>query len=546
MYGSDSYYYLFDLDKCMELLDLAAEYSTKSGNKPKIAAVHMRQGALLTQMGKFAESSLSIQAARSIFVELKDTANILGANNSLSVLYSELKFFKEASALREESIELSKKLHGNPRLDLLYFNAAVDSREKGDDVQRIAYLKLLEPLVSNGNQLLVSELMVDCELAIAYAETDSLKLAEHYFDKLVSNKEELERGANNDLFVEASKQLAFARKDYEEAIKFGKEHLELKKERGVIVEIYNAEKFLANVYKAAGDLDMENHHLVAYYKIFDSISNVRNVQTLAYYQTIYETEKRDLKIEAQESNISFLKEKDKVKNQLVVLGGLGTFGLFGLFWLIRSRNFERKKQKLQVAFTRDILKTQERERARIASELHDSIGQKLLVIKNALVTKNADDKNEIEMVSETIKEVREMSHNLHPFQFEKLGLMRSLKNMIESFQKSSNVFYSEEIEVHNELLDKEKGINIFRMIQEAMVNVEKHAGATACNLSVTETKDDLLFKLKDNGKGFKKEFASQGLGMKTLHERAQLIGGHLEVLSELGKGTTIILSVPKA
>jgi signal transduction histidine kinase len=221
---------------------------------------------------------------------------------------------------------------------------------------------------------------------------------------------------------------------------------------------------------------------------------------------------------------------------------------FSVLWLIRSRNFARNKQKLQVSFTKDILKTQENERARIAGELHDSIGQKLLILKNALVGNNNKADKEIDLVGETIKEVREMSHSLHPFQFEKLGLVQSLKNMVETFQKNSNIFYSEDIEILENSIAKEKAIYIFRMLQEAITNVEKHAEATACNLSALEEKKQVIFILKDNGKGFvmnKNPTESKGLGMKTLEERARFIQAELNIDSILTKGTTMTLRIPK-
>ena len=171
--------------------------------------------------------------------------------------------------------------------------------------------------------------------------------------------------------------------------------------------------------------------------------------------------------------------------------------------------------------------------------------KKLLIIKNALRLKEKEAKTEIDLVGETIKEVREMSHTLHPFQFEKLGLITSLKNMVEVLQKNSKVFYSEDIEIVDGLIEKEKEIHVFRILQEALTNVEKHAQATACNLAAEDGKTHLLFTVKDNGTGFKNEASNEGLGMKTLRERAQLIGAALDITSESGKGTVLTLKIPK-
>ena len=96
-------------------------------------------------------------------------------------------------------------------------------------------------------------------------------------------------------------------------------------------------------------------------------------------------------------------------------------------------------------------------------------------------------------------------------------------------------------------MTKENEIYVFRMLQEAMTNVEKHSQATACNLTSKETKNYLVFTLKDNGKGFKADSmnTNEGLGMKTLKERAQYIGATLDIESVPEKGSSVSIKIPK-
>lgn len=547
IYGADSYYYLGNQPAALQELATAEKYATLSKNERRIATVAVRIGMAKAEMGKAAEASQKYRYAANIFQELKDTIQYLNTSVALSILYSQNDFFEEAKKVREDGIELSKKTNGNPYLTEFYFNSGADYRMKKEYKNWIKYLRLAKEENEKSPQKKFRLPIILSDLAIAAAITDSVMLAEKYLTEFKTQIPNYDNQNNRGYYIEALKQIAFAKKNYSEALRYGSEHLALKRQENSYVEIINAEKFMANVYHSIGDSINKNKHLVSYYVIKDSISSVKNVQNLSYYQTLYETEKRDLKIEAQETNIALLNEKNKVKNQWLLFGGLGFLSLFGFVWVIRSRNFARKKQKLQENFTKDILKTQESERARIASELHDSVGQKLLMIKNSLASKEKEDKNEIDLVGETIKEVREMSHNLHPFQFEKLGLMTSLKNMVETFQKNSNVFYSEALETPDGLMAKEKEIYVFRMLQEAMTNAEKHANATACNLASKETKSHLIFTLKDNGKGFKTDTntLNEGLGMKTLKERAHFIGAHLKIDSMPEKGTTVTLKISK-
>lgn len=548
IYGSDSYLYTGDYKKAIEELQQAEIYAKITKEKQRISSVTFRLGTIQAHSGQFAEASKNLQFAVKSFQELQDTLQYLGSVNVLSVLYSQNDFFEEAKKLREEAIELSLQSTNQPFLSDLYYNSGADYRLKKDYKNWVKYLNMAREVNEVSEQRGYRLPMILSDLVIAAAITDSISKAETYFNEYKTQVPDYDGVNNRGYFLGALKNVAFAKKNYPEALQYGEEHLNLKLQENSFVEISNAQKFMADVYDAIGNKENQNLHLVAYYKIKDSISSVKNVQNLSYYQTIFETEKRDFKIKAQENDIALLEEREKVRTQWYIIGAVLLLGVFGILWLVRSRNFARNKQKLQESFTKDILKTQENERARIASELHDSVGQKLLILKNSLSTNENQQTKEIDLVGETIKEVREMSHNLHPFQFEKLGLQQSLINMVETFQKNSNIFYSEEIEIPENFIKKEQEIYIFRMLQEAITNVEKHSEAVACNLSTVIEQDQLVFTLKDNGKGFKfieNNGLEEGLGMKTLKERARYIDAKLLIDSVPEKGTTITLKIKR-
>lgn len=207
-----------------------------------------------------------------------------------------------------------------------------------------------------------------------------------------------------------------------------------------------------------------------------------------------------------------------------------------LILYIRNKNVQKRQQK----FSQDLINAQENERQRISRELHDSIGQKLLLIKNMLFKQQTNP--DTVLVDKTIEEVRGMSQSLHPFQFEKLGLIASIKNLVTTFQKNSEIFYSEDIEEIDLHFKVEKSIFVYRMIQECLQNVEKHSKAKACRVNVEKKGNRVIFEVKDNGIGFDVSKASDkldSLGMKTLYERAQVINAKLSIQSTKEKGTTI-------
>jgi signal transduction histidine kinase len=542
-----TYFMLNEFKKSLTYLDSCNLYASRTKNDKFIGLAKLTQGQVFADMGKFGDGSLKLQDAIKIFEAIKDTTNVLEARNSLAIIYSKNGFYEQAQKERNEIIKIEKARSTHDILPAIFFNEAADYNKIGKQKERIASLKLAAQQAALSRSSAFYTPIILFTLAGAYAENDSLSLAKNIREQLLHDPEKNTAGPFKDYYLDAEKKIAFAQNNFEDAKKFGEEYLLLKRKGKQYEEIQGAEHFLYKVYGQLGNPDKALKHFEAYYKIKDSIESVQNARIVSYYQTIYETEKRELQLQAQEKNISLLNEQNKIRTQWFITGTVLLFFTFLALWLFRSRNFAKRKQKMQEAFTQDILKAQENEKERIATELHDNVGQKLMILKNALNKDEIHSADEIDLVGQTIREVREMSHNLHPFQFEKLGLVTSLQNMVETFQKNSNVFYSHDIEITDEVIPKEKGIYIFRMLQEGITNVEKHANATACNLSAEETKTHVTFKLRDNGKGFKVQNDStpNGLGMKTLKERALFIGALLDIHSIPGKGTTLTIKIPK-
>ncbi|GEQ84736.1 hypothetical protein ULMS_02440 [Patiriisocius marinistellae] len=545
--GGNTHYFLGEFETALQLFDSTFIQAKRANNNRFIGLAKLGKGQVYTDSGDFGNASLTLQDAIKFFTIKQDSTSIIEAKNSLSILYSKNGFYDEAETERNEIIKFEVAGGHFNTLPAVYYNAAADYNKQDRQMDRIVSLKLSLEAARKSDHINFYEPIMLTGLIAAYAENDSLQEAKFYLKKIYKNKEQNTSGQFRDYYLGAIKNMAFAEMEYSKAIEYGTEYLKSKRQGKQYEEIQAAEKFLAKVYQTIGEKGKAFDHYIEYSKIKDSIENAKKVRVLSYYQTIYETEKLDLKIKAQQKDIAFINEMNKVRMQWFFLVILLLIGIFGVFWLARSRNYARNKQKLQEEFTKDVLKTQEKERARIAGELHDSVGQKLLILKNSLVQKDNGDKKEIDLVGDTIKEVREMSHGLHPFQFEKLGLVQSLKNMVETFQKNSNIFYSEDIEIEYLKFPKEKEIYVFRMLQEAITNVEKHSDATACNLTATESNNQIIFILKDNGKGFdlnKNTTEWKGLGMKTLEERARFIDANLQIDSLPHKGTTITLKIP--
>lgn len=208
-----------------------------------------------------------------------------------------------------------------------------------------------------------------------------------------------------------------------------------------------------------------------------------------------------------------------------------------------------------------LLTTQEEERRRLAGELHDELGQSLMVlnlrlrsIRDGLEAGQDHLVRECDAMHAYIREVaenvRRLALDLSPSILKDLGLWAAIRRLVESFGEHSGIDCSLDLAETGSFLSREEEITIYRMIQESLTNVAKHAEARRVAVSVCREGDSVLFRIEDDGKGFEVEEALRGdpgktgLGLPSLNERARILGGFMKVRSRKGSGTTITFAVP--
>jgi signal transduction histidine kinase/ligand-binding sensor domain-containing protein len=216
--------------------------------------------------------------------------------------------------------------------------------------------------------------------------------------------------------------------------------------------------------------------------------------------------------------------------------------------LVRWR-FERLRRAaaLQVSLTRQILASQDEERKRIGSSLHDSLGQNLLLIKNfaalALSGKSTkeDEHAQMEEISslamQAIGEVREIAYDLHPYQLDRLGLTGALQSMCSRIAGSTTTRFSVELDNVDGLIAKDQEIHVYRIAQESINNIVRHARAAHAAIRMARNGNRVVLTVQDDGAGFVS--GVEGFGISGMRERTKILRGTLSVDSTPGKGTTV-------
>jgi signal transduction histidine kinase/ligand-binding sensor domain-containing protein len=238
---------------------------------------------------------------------------------------------------------------------------------------------------------------------------------------------------------------------------------------------------------------------------------------------------------------------------------VGLVILLGVFSYRRRISNLNKARAAQEAFSRQLIDSQENERKRIAGELHDSLGQNLLIIKNrallgltpgAAATVSMEQLNEISFTAtQAIEEVREIARNLRPYKLDRLGLTKALESIIEQAANSSEIEFSFLVDPVDGLFSKEAEINLYRVVQESVNNILKHSQATDVRLRVARDDHSVVLEIKDNGVGFDtasvtgEDGERRGFGLAGIAERARIIGGKYAIRSSPGNGTSITIKI---
>ena len=226
-----------------------------------------------------------------------------------------------------------------------------------------------------------------------------------------------------------------------------------------------------------------------------------------------------------------------------------------------QRELQRMQQNLRY-YLKQITIAQEEERRRIAQELHDDTAQDLIVLSRRLDIYRSNNKDlssenityldEMQQqINRTLSEVRRFSQDLRPSVLDDLGLIPALEWLLPELGKHFDLLTSLEIKGVVQRFPPETELVLFRIVQESLRNIGKHANATEATLTILNDENNSCFIIKDNGGGFKPperigDLAAGGkLGLVGMEERARLIGSILKIDSLPGKGTTITIEVAK-
>ena len=307
-----------------------------------------------------------------------------------------------------------------------------------------------------------------------------------------------------------------------------------------------------------------------YKTLQDSALGQRQLRIISGLDIEYETEKKDLELSEKtliiERNEALLSKRNYF---IVALTGALISAFVFLFLyrqsqrqkrIISEKNAAVQKEKLkqlkkekQVIALKSMMEGQEKERGRMAKDLHDGLGGLLSSVKlhfnnirtdNENLQKSADFQKALELLDTTSSEARKIAHNLMPEALKKFGLIEALRDFCNNISNSANLvidFQSYKMDIR---LAEAKEIMIYRVVQELVNNIVKHAKASEAIVQLMCNDNKLHLTVEDNGVGFDPEkIKKNSAGMSNVRSRVDFLNGSLDIDSSPGKGTTVNINL---
>ncbi len=576
-YAKGNYYYFASkTDSSLAYLNKAEKYALKSNDrllKPQILAtksgIYKKLGALILAISTNIEAKELLDKIDTLRLSKKERFKLKGQqlvlNNSLANLYNKIENYEKALSYYNIAFEnaLSMKEMANASIILGNKGDLLIKMNKAEDaISVLQKSKKMKEQTNLPKRFIGTSYL---NLGTAYSQLKEYNNALKFFDTAYT------------IFVEQNYPDGIMRVStnrgllYNNINRYDLALLDCAKGKKIALETNDSEytyKSCNCLYKANKNLGnyteaLANHE--QYTAIKDSLFNEKNIRKITQVGMQYEFDKKNAEQEL------LIEKRKHQRNQ--VLAGLAVLLLafIGTFIFFKKRIKYQKtiatqnsklqqqritelQQKNKLTALNSMIEGQEAERLRIAKDLHDGLGGLLSTIKahftgiqnqchevkNIPIAKKTN-----QLIDEACLEVRRVSHNMMPHSLNISGLEGAFEDLTEHLKQQG---YNATLETHNlpKNIDETKKIMLYRIAQEVISNIRKHANASTILLQLIGHKNELTLTIEDDGKGFiyEKAIKKSGVGIKNINSRVSFLDGAIVWDAQLKKGTTITINIP--
>jgi signal transduction histidine kinase len=492
-------------------------------NKGGIAAINNEMAVFYHKQKDIEKSVKCLDVAEEAARAVNDQKNLSTTLGHRGVWLSQEGKYKEARPFFEEVLKIRKEIKDSVGLGYIYLDFAEMALNEGDLARSLENIDL---------------------------STDIRKRIGDTQGVIVNKVNKGETYFNAGMYREA---LPLFLDGVTEGKKIGYADL-VRHTNGFVAETYLALNDYKNAYKFQQDG----------YKLKDSLFNIQRTKVIQDMQAKYEAEKKDQAIVMLDQQ-NKLKEATIERNYLSIAGlAVTVLLLCVVFFLWRNRNIQQQevilqeqKIRLREAQINAVIESQEQERRRFASDLHDGMGQMISALQlniSSLRQQNSYEKRDQlfesseQLLNEAHDEIRNIAFNLMPPVLVKEGLVPATQELVRKINKASNIKAVLSAFDVNERLPQVTEISLYRVIQEFLSNIIKYSNAASVTISFTGYENELVLTIDDDGEGYDlKTFqeSKDGNGWRNVNSRISLIKGSIEIDTQpRRKNNTIIITIP--
>ncbi len=534
-----------------------------------VASSFVNIGNIYQLQAEYSKSIQNYLEGIKLFEEIQDTARLLYAYTNIGGIFSDVEQFEKSRYYYEKSLVFSRKLNDKLNICDCLINIGILEFKQDHFQASISFLNQALKIANEINEpyefYLIYNSLSDIDTKLSKHEDAFIKSKLCLSYATVLGNPALLSTAQTRLGMNFTKLNQIDSADY--YINNGIRLARQGQNNEVLITAYY---WMAELQEIKGNYKSANEWLKKHYILQDSASGQKQQHIVSGLEIEYETEKKDLELSEKALEIERNEALLSKRNYFIFALSGALISAFVFLFLIRrslkqkkilaETNVALEKEKIiqlkneqQVVALKSMMDGEEKERSRIAKDLHDGLGGLLSSVKlffsniqteNEGLKKSADFNKALELLDNTSLEARKIAHNLMPEALVKFGLIDALKDFCNNISSSNSLTIDFQSYHLTERLPETMEIMIYRIAQELVNNIVKHAKATEAIVQLMQNDNVLYLTVEDNGIGFDKEKINKtSAGMSNIKSRIDYLNGSFEIDSAINKGTSININI---
>ncbi|RZL47786.1 MAG: tetratricopeptide repeat protein [Pedobacter sp.] len=549
-------------DKALIILGQIKRDAAKTNDYKSIVEAQVVHGNIVYFKGKHDEALKLYLNGLAIAEKYNLHELIASCCNEIGTLFKKNKDLKKALEYYERALVEANTISNDAQIANSYNNIGLVYEEEGNYKKALSQYQKSLLYYQKANEKLGQSYSLEY-IGYVYGLMKNYEPAVENLKKSLALRKEIKDNYGIAICLIELTEISRDQKDFVSAIAYAKEAITFCKQINYPDMLQSGYLLLAQIYEQKKDFTSAYAAHKEYVIVKDSIFNDTKSKQINELQTKYDTEKK-------EQQITILNKENKIQKLVlfkrniflsITIGAIVILCAVGFLWQKSVKLKQAARLQAEVLIQQDlatkaILNAEENERKRISGELHDGLGQMFSAVKMNLsaLTDDLNFKSEqsqnmfdktLDLVDESCKEVRSIAHQMAPNVLLKSGLATAIRDFISKIDARKLKINLETVGL-NERLDQNVETVLYRVIQETVNNVIKHAEANSLDIQLTKDEDGINAMIEDNGKGFD---ASQlekfeGIGLKNIRSRVEYLKGNVDFSSTPGAGTLVAIHIP--